>query len=211
MTKVPAESMSKGIQRSDQRRFRSGKVARVNPGVKKSRRVVKLVKKPSGGFSRKKEKPKEKPKVNFKPKTRLSDRDKRSGGKDLDKFAVNTAAALQFKNVGFPGWETSFPVLLIDKIPMARLLQLMRNQKDFEEFATDEEVLGYVMTATLSGPPSRDIGEIYMYLFNKVIPKEQIPKDLQRVTSLTVSQKSDLRELKRKIRKSQWKDYKSRR
>jgi hypothetical protein len=151
----------------------------------------------------------EEPKIRFQEKRRVLP-EAPSDKKQVDDFATTMVAMLTFPTIAFPGWESGYPPLIADKLEIARMIQAMKDPKEFKEYATDEEALGYLSTMSLAGPLRSELAEIMVYLFNKVMPKDKIPADLEMVKALSPTQMSDLRQLKRNIRKSQWKVFKER-
>jgi hypothetical protein len=118
------------------------------------------------------------------------------------------AAAMAFKAIGWPGQE--YPKLIKDRLIESRLLQLMRNAEDFREFATDDEAMGYISSASMPAPLDNDWVDIYQHLFlkwQKETNQPQLP-DFPKQKQLTKEQEEMLKQLKRSIRKTQWRQFK---
>jgi len=128
--------------------------------------------------------------------------------KDLDDWATSMVATLRFPTIAYTGQEGSYPQPLKEKIPLVRMIQLMKNPQDFKENATDEEVLGYLSTASLSGPFDRDAYELMAWLFART--QTNIPKDLEVPKELGYGAKHLYDKLRKDIRKSQWTEFKNR-
>ncbi len=75
--------------------------------------------------------------------------------------------------------------------------------KDFVENATDEEVLYVIMQKSLEVPLSEELTNIMLFLYNRIFPKELIPKDLTYNYPLSEWEQGILKDLRQKIRKKQ--------
>jgi hypothetical protein len=212
MARPPAKSESRRIQRQHVRKVRTKtgkKPVLVNKGVKKSRQQTLgrsfEPRQERSGSSKGQSLPPP-PKVQLRPQVKPT----RAEKKEFGRWAEDMAAALQMRMIAHQGWESAYPELIKNLVVPARLIQLKNDPRDFEVYATDEEALGYLSTASLAGPPVHEWADITMYLFNKVMPENKVPDDLKGHAVLDDYRMGMLRDLKRWIRKKQWKDYKSR-
>ncbi len=72
-------------------------------------------------------------------------------------------------------WD--MPEVLLNLIPMARLLQILRGEANDDEqgLASEEEALGYLYGLTLEAPLSSDWARIYIWLGQQVFPRWKFP------------------------------------
>jgi len=105
--------------------------------------------------------------------------------------------------IGFPGWEDIWQVN--DNKTTARVHRLAHHKEIFEtQQATEYEAMLYLSTASLAQPISHDWAQIYLHLFNGVMP--EVAKDLDVLPDrpeLNVNQQDDLARLRRWIFKHQ--------
>jgi hypothetical protein len=210
--RLPAKSSSKGIQRQHPRKFKSGKVTVVNKGLKKNAPAPFRAQQKGGGTRFELPPPPKQqapPGIILKPKERTTDEDKKKRDKSWDRHAEDLVAALTLPTITWPGYEDSYPEMLRSRAQTDRMIQLMKSPDEFREFSTDGEALGYLSTASFIAPMDRDHVEIMQYLFNKVMPKETIPSDLEVIKGLDSNQETILKRLKQWIRKKQWKALKA--
>ena len=152
MTNLPIKSESKKIQKRHLRRYKTGKITLVNKEVIRPspQNAPKTQYKPEYKTSiNQTQQNTQTPKVVLRPKERPKEA---LNNKKVDEFAENMAATIMFPIITFPGQEDTFPKPLKDQLQMLRMLQLMKDEKDFKENALDEEVLGYLSTASLVAP-----------------------------------------------------------
>jgi len=105
------------------------------------------------------------------------------------------------------GWEDTVPEELKRQVIKQRLEKLVNGGWDE---ATDAEVLCYLMTVSLVQPLTSDWTQIFLYQGSLFIPqiREVIPDTPQELSDY---QKSEVQDLKRKIRNSQLKRRKKKR
>ena len=72
-------------------------------------------------------------------------------------------------------WD--MPASLLDLIPLARLIQILKGQAndDDQSLASEEEALGYLYGLTLEAPLSFEWVRIYLWLGQQVFPRWQFP------------------------------------
>ena len=103
------------------------------------------------------------------------------------------------------GWENDVPQRIKDRVIWERLDLALRGEWDR---ATDSEVVCYLFPASLMAPLDSDWTDIYLWITAQVIPELKEVVDVP--TELTEWHKSQLDELRFKIRKSQIKNRKKR-
>lgn len=128
---------------------------------------------------------------------------RKAPSKPKDKSAELMTAAILFPVIAFQGYEEDFPKMLRENIPTMRLMQVMKAPKDFINYATDEEALGYLSTMSLKAPLKTNAKNVFTHLFNKVMPKEkhELTKPLNR------EEQEYVKEIKSYIRRKQWQKY----
>lgn len=136
--------------------------------------------------------------------------------RQIDKGISNIVYCLTFPMVGHPMWATAIPEDFRQQMPIIRMVQLMKEPDTFQEQATNEEAMAYIMTASLAFPLNSDWTDIYMYLTRKYLltwkktKLEDLPDFLQKEITLDDYRTSMLRRLKGWIRKKQIQHIKTR-
>jgi hypothetical protein len=110
---------------------------------------------------------------------------------------------IQFRSGGWP-----FPSMLLKLVQPARYLSILDGEDDL---ATELEALGYLSTASLEAPLSREWAEIIFWLSDRVLHRWDLVPEAQSVwemlgyeqpIKLAPTVQSDLQQLQRWLRKT---------
>ena len=110
---------------------------------------------------------------------------------------------IQFRSEGWP-----FPSMLLKLVRPARYLSILDGE---DELATELEALGYISTASLEAPLSREWAQIMFWLSDRVLHRWDLVPDAQSVwemlgyeqpLQLEPTVQSELRQLQRWLRKT---------
>jgi len=134
----------------------------------------------------------------------------RVGGKCLKGTKIRDIPKKKAQNrlvVADAGWAESIPDWVKKEIEWERTIKglaaIIENKGEGPETVGDAELLAYLMTASLAGPPPHNVAQIQLYLGTKVCDRSErpIPDDI-RVTELTPDQENELKSLRREIWKA---------
>jgi hypothetical protein len=125
------------------------------------------------------------------------------------RFTKRMLGALTFPTIGFQGWESAYPIKIKDNLVLERLIQLIKSPEDFDYYATDIEAMGYISTMSLAAPLRQfnpEFNDIYSYLFTKYAKRMKLPMPdgVKVLNKLSSYQMGVLNQLKKRIRRSQW-------
>jgi hypothetical protein len=113
------------------------------------------------------------------------------------------------------GWEQDLPEPIRKRLPIDRLIHLMRQQKGEIPYdvACDTEALLYLFPRSLAAPMGELWTDIYCYLFNQVMGgmKVDIPDDLKEHNKLSAYDMNELNRLKMFIHRKKLEARKARR
>lgn len=209
MAKQPARSSSRKVQRQHIRKVRTRKGKKpvlVNKGVKKSKNAPMSAPPASEQGEKKKSKPRlEMPRMSLRQNVKPTAKE----SKDSEEVAMSSVAALTFPVIAYKGGEAWYPEAIKKNVQVYRMMQLAKDPEEFREYATDEEALGYLLSASLLYPLPQKESNVTIHLGNKVLKdKKAIPSDVQGSGVLNQEEKAYLRSLKRWIRNKQWEQFK---
>lgn len=160
---------------------------RINPGHHKKQPL-----KPQQTFQKKLiEESKPERKIELRPKEQTNE------GKEMAKWNKLMIGALRLPVIAFEGQEGNYPETIKTNIPIYRMLQLHKNEKDFEENATDQEVLGYLSTMSLAGPLRTPAKDLMGHLMGQ---KKELGYEAKELYE----------KLRKHIRKTQWEQFNKR-
>ncbi len=113
------------------------------------------------------------------------------------------------------GWEDSLPEPVRKRLPIDRLIHLMRQQKGEIPYdvACDTEALLYLFPRSLAAPMGELWTDIYCYLFNQVMEgmNVDIPEDFKKHSELSAHKMNELIRLKMWIHRKKLEVRKARR
>lgn len=123
--------------------------------------------------------------------------------RELDKGIKEIVGVLCDPIIVMPGgWGDTLPQWLKEAITLERLIENIKGFRRGAMTATDAEACAYLYTACLTGLPSHDWSQIYLYVAGKVYESHRtkdsgvtMPEDI-RVTELNRNQQDDLAHLK---------------
>ena len=130
--------------------------------------------------------------------------------KQHENWISDLVCALKFPIITHPMGAETIPEDLKRRIPIIRMLQLLNEPDSFREYATDEEVMVYIMTASLAFPLNHEWTQVYMKLTRKYLlawkrtKLEDLPDFLQNVINLNDYEDRLLRDMKCWIRQKQF-------
>lgn len=135
--------------------------------------------------------------------------------KKPEQWITDLVYALRFPTVAHPMWARSIPDDLRSRLPIIRMVQILREPGQFRHQATDEEAMLYLMTTSLAFPLNSDWASIYMYVTRKYtlqwlkVQEPELPDFLKEEIKLDDYRQSMLSRLKAWIRKKQIKHMKA--